>query len=221
MAVPGRAAGELQQTPDLGELDRLARTTERILQQADRLVAELPRAPSGRLVPMLERLIDSTVGELVPLMAAEEAAVLPRLDAAQQEAMGCTFREVRALAERLAVLLENLQRRLARGPERKPLQCALMDLGGALNRLLRYRQAARQRLSDALSAEELRRLAGRLGQSEADARARTLLIAQPEIPPTVAHHMRSRPDLHIAYPITLAELNRKRAASHGDLPQQD
>lgn len=203
--------------PDPGPLDRPRATTERVRECAEAAAAHLRGASSPALARSVQALTDLLIEELMPLMAAEESAIAPRLDGGLREALAADHRRLAELSDRLEMLIAPVQRRVPGEPDRKRLARSIADLTVALDALLGRQEMAYLGLAASLGLDDLQELAGELDRGETDARRRTVLIAWPEIPPTTAHVMRSRPELHIAYPTTLAALKPRPGEAAGQI----
>ncbi len=187
----------------------LSTTTERLLVNARHVGSDLNHRTSVQLAPVLLHLVDSLVHDLVPLMAAEETVVCPRLTPSLGEAISRDHSEVRDSADQLAMLSADLQGHLPRLRNQKPLGRALSGLVDRLERLLAHQLMAQAALTAAYSTSELKVFDVELACCEAEARKQTVLVAWPQVSATTAVVLRSRPDLQVAYPISLAELERQ------------
>jgi DNA uptake protein ComE-like DNA-binding protein len=165
-------------------------------------------------------VIDELISNLVPLMAAEELVLCPRLAHALGDPLKEDHRKVRGLVEQLSMLSEGFARRSRRTSKVKQrLLTALKQVTIALDVLGTHQQAAVCHLSETLSLDEQARFAATLGAAALDAREHTVLIMQPAIPPGAAHVLRNRPDLNTAHAMSLANIERRLhrgAASEGE-----
>lgn len=210
----------LQVPAPVSNLQPLPDTTQRMRDTVSRLVQDCTAIQARAFMSRLETVIDELISNLVPLMAAEELVLCPRLARDLGDPLKEDHREVRGLVEQLSMLSEGFARRSRRTTEVKQmLLTALKHVTIALDVLGTHQQAAVCHLSDTLSLDEQTRLAATLEAAALDAREQTILIVQPAIPPGAAHVLRNRPDLNTAHAMSLANIERRvhgGAASEGE-----
>lgn len=181
-------------------------TTRDLRQTAERLMVASSERWTPQATKSLEVLTERLVTRMLPNLAAIEAVFTPLLDAEWSDATKQSHQRLRRLAERLAVVSEAVSRSRRPQSVTGQVQAMLRALVEALKELEDRQQAALSRLDADLSDKQLAELAGSLAAAGEEARTHILLVTGPEVAPTEATVLRSRPDLDRAYATNLAEL---------------
>ncbi len=192
---------------------RIVETARDLRRTAERLEVESSQRWTPQSTMSLDALTERLVASLLPNLAAAEAVLTPFLDAESKEGTTQSHRRIRRLAERLAAVSEAVSR--SRRPQSVSGQAraVLRALIDALKDLEDRQEAAVAGLEATLSGESLAEVVDSLAAAGREARTHILLVTGPEVAPTEATVLRSRPDLDRAYATNLAELETGPARS--------
>lgn len=189
---------------------RVLDTSRSIRASAEYLEVETSDHWTLQSTESLSRLTERLVSDLLPGLAAAESVLIPHLETDLGKRLHDAHREIRQLAERLSIVSDATSRSRGR-PGTRPIHDALLALGKSLNEVESMDGAAISQLESSLSESELAELAESLETATAEARARIVMITQPELAPTDAYVLRKRPDLNRAYPTNLAAMESRHA----------
>lgn len=187
---------------------------ERFTASARRVIEQLAPAPTRlRLALSLRNLAERLVSELLPVLAAEEAVLHEYLDPKLYGDLKATGKMLRALIERLEIVTESAERSHSRGADVGLASGVLRETVTTLAALVDQQRAAYRQLRASLSPADQKLLAEALEAAATVARAQTMLIVQPTTPSRASTVLRKRPDLEVAYPVSLAAFERSAAAN--------
>lgn len=185
--------------------DDLAHTTQAIRRTAERILRESSERWTRHSTAELSGLSERLVSDLLPHLAAEESVLIPHLDAGLGAALRASHRKLRELAERIAMVTDASLRSHRPASTARTAQAVLRGLATEMEQLEVLQRAAVSQLEASPADRSLVEIDAALGVAAREARARIVLVTQPEMAATESSVLRRRPDLTRAYAINLSD----------------